>query len=155
MKVVRYLSIWLVGLVFLAGCASEPRFNATSDRQSVEEILADLDDLSLSPKEQLKNYTKDSVILVPNKKEIKGSNALLSHLSDFGEGVDLSISHQIVEFNAFKDIVIVQGRVVGTAKPDNDPNTYPFETKNIILFKRTKDDELKIWKVIYNAAPVE
>lgn len=116
--------------------------------------MADLDNSSLTTDQQLENYVSDAVILAPDQKEIRGVDALRAHLDGFGEDVDIKLNHQIVEIESFQDIVVTQGRVIGTAKPVNDPNIYPFETKNIILFKRDKDKALKIWKVIYNSAPV-
>lgn len=127
--------------------------SAQDDRKRVHTIFQDLDDRSLSVEEQLSNYSDEAVILVPNEAEIRGMEALRLHLSEFGQGVDLTTRHEIVEQRSLSDMVIVQGRVVGTAQPEGDPNIYPFETKNIILFEREGTEELKIWKVIYNAAP--
>lgn len=122
------------------------------DRADVLALLAGLDDLSRTPEEMLTLYTEDVVILPPDEPEIRGQAALLAHLSGFGEGLDLTLRHEPVEITSFDEIVIVQGRVVGTASPAGDPQSWPFETKNIILMKRTASG-LKVWKVIYNAAP--
>lgn len=115
--------------------------------------MADLDDRTLSVEEQLANYSSDAVILAPDQAEIRGGAALREHLSEFGAGVELTTAHEIVELSSLRDMVVAQGKVTGTARPDGDPQTYSFETKNLILFKRAEGGDLKIWKVIYNAAP--
>ncbi|MGF1543916.1 MAG: YybH family protein [Parvularculaceae bacterium] len=142
-------------VVLLTSCAHQTSsFDDARDARRVRAIFEDLDDRSLPAGEQIRNYTDDVVLLEPDEPEVRGLDALEARLSEFGRGVDLATSHEIVELTSFDDIVVVQGKVTGTAQPDGDPNAYAFETKNIIIFKRSRDGGLKIWKVIYNAAPV-
>ncbi|MGB3455447.1 MAG: nuclear transport factor 2 family protein [Litorimonas sp.] len=145
----------LICALWLSACAQPtvPLPSAEADQAGILAIFEALDDRSLTVDAQLLNYAPDAVILVPNEREIRGTDAVRQHLSEFGTAVDITTRHEIVEQKSYADVVIVQGRVVGTATPDGDPNTYPFETKNVIVFDRTEDNGLKISKVIYNAAP--
>jgi len=152
-RIVLCVFISLIAAVVTA-CKGPSNVSEIRDRQMVESILSNLDDLSLTPEQQLDNYLPDAVILAPEQKEIRGREALHNHLTVFGSTVDLILNHQIVELTSFENVVVAQGKVVGTAQPKGDVNRYPFETKNIILFKRQGPDDLKIWKVIYNSAPV-
>lgn len=143
---------WVLALLTISACVDADR---SSDREAVLAILADLDRQDLTPTEHLRNYLPDAVILPPGSGEVRGHDAIRQHLSEAQAGAAIEMIHQIVEMESSAYLVVVQGKVVGTAKPACDPNTYPFETKNIILFKRADDGALKIWKVIYNAAPTE
>lgn len=154
---IRTFAILATALWGMAACAPSteaPLWDSAADEAAVLTTFAALDDRSLSVEEQLTHYTDNAVILVPNETEIRGEAALRDHLSAFGQGVAITTQHEIVELTSFVEVVAVQGRVVGTAQPDGDPNIYNFETKNLILFERQEDGTLKIWKVIYNAAPV-
>ncbi|MHA7901469.1 MAG: Cif family virulence factor [Henriciella sp.] len=125
-----------------------------TDRQMVMEVFQRLDNISLPTDLKLLDYTRDAVILVPDEKEIRGLDEIEAHLSTFGNGVELQTKHSIVELTSFEEIIAVQGRVTGTARPHDQNDVFQFETKNLILFRRTSDDQLKVWKVIYNSAPV-
>ncbi|MGB6230911.1 MAG: nuclear transport factor 2 family protein [Litorimonas sp.] len=145
-----------VSLIALAVIATSCNHSGPidTDREDVLAILAALDDRSLSVEAQLENYREDAVILAPNEPEFRGTDAIREHLSGFGEGVEILTRHEIVNFDRFEDLIAVQGRVIGTAQPEGDTTIYEFETKNLILFRPTeKTGDLKIWKVIYNAAP--
>lgn len=126
-----------------------------SDKEQVIKILADLDDITIAPEKQLENYVSDVVLLAPELFAIRGKKALHEHLSNYANGVDLSMTHSLIELNSFAEVVIAQGKVVGYAQPHGKEGVWPFETKNIIIFRRQIDQSLKIWKVIYNAAPTK
>ncbi|MEM1380243.1 MAG: nuclear transport factor 2 family protein [Pseudomonadota bacterium] len=146
----------LCGMVLVVmGCAGAPLPGAPADadRAMVEAVLADLDRTTLPAREHLRNYEPGAVILAPGLAEIRGHAAIEEHLAASQQGVSVTMRHEIVELTAFGDLVVAQGRVVGVAQPDGDANAYPFETKNIIMLRRQGDGTLKIWKVIYNAAP--
>ena len=130
-----------------------PAGDESDDRSDVLSILAELDNPSLTPDQQLMNYREDAVILAPDQREIRGHGAIRRHLSEIKEAAVVHTTHQIVELSSFKEVVIAQGGVVGEARPVGASNPFFFETKNIILFKRADGDRLKIWKVIYNSAP--
>lgn len=124
-----------------------------TDERDVRKILNDLDNMSLSPKQQLKNYLPNAVILAPHQNEVRGSKALYTHLQEFSQNTNLKIEHKIIELNSYDDIVVMQGKVVGRLYGEDKENYSSFRTKNIILFKRQRNSNLKIWKVIYNSAP--
>jgi len=140
-------------LLALAACHNFSKAGTVDDEHEVERILADLDNLSLTTEQQLRNYSLDAVILAPDQKEIRGHEALKVHLDGFGANNDISLNHQIVELSSFDELVVAQGRVVGRYSP-NPTESHEFETKNVILFKRDTSETLKIWKVIYNSAPL-
>ena len=126
-----------------------------TDKEQVIKILADLDNTTIAPEKQLENYVSDAVLLAPELFEIRGKKALHEHLSNYANGVDLSMTHSLIELNSFAEVVIAQGKVVGYVRPHGKEEVWPFETKNIIIFRRQSDQSLKIWKVIYNAAPTK
>ncbi|MDJ0920219.1 MAG: nuclear transport factor 2 family protein [Henriciella sp.] len=153
----RSKSLWLVSALALTSCMSastELAAGPMEDRRSeILSVLERLDDRSLTTEEQLKNYLSDAVILPPGEAEIRGREAIRDHLNGFGTGVDLIARHEIVELDFAGETALVQGRVIGTASPDGDPNTYAFETKNLIVMEPDAAGALKISKVIYNSAP--
>jgi ketosteroid isomerase-like protein len=115
----------------------------------VKAIFAKLDNRAIPPADLLKEFTTDAVILPPNELEIRGSEKIKIHLKAAAQQTDLVMHYQIVELSDFHDIVVVQGKVIGTVQQ----GSISFETKNLIIFKR-QEPNLKIWKVIYNAAPL-
>jgi len=141
------------GILLTSSCQTSA-ISFDQDEAMVKAILSDLDSRDLSTNQQMENYLADAVLLVPDQKEIRGEAALKTHLDEFGSNENIEIKHQIVELDSFNDVVIAQGRVVGLFTADDEENSFPFETKNVILFKRSPSGDLKIWKVIYNAAPV-
>ena len=149
----RFTGVLLFSIKAIAGCQTSVA-PLVDDREQVLRILADLDNQSLTPEEHLENYTVDAVILPPDVVEERGHEAIRQHLAEASQGVQLDMKHEIVELTSFTDVVVVQGRVVGTAQPDGDPNAYPFETKNVLTFQRQADGGLKLWKVIFNGAPL-
>ncbi|NNU17208.1 nuclear transport factor 2 family protein [Parvularcula sp. ZS-1/3] len=145
--------VWTLALVAGALSACSAPVVPEADREAALAILSDLDDRTLSVEAQLANYADDAVILVPGEREHRGTEALRAHLSTVGVGVDLRTTHEIVELESFDDLVVVQGRVVGSAGPEGSDDVFRFETKNLILLERTDAGGLTISKVIYNMAP--
>lgn len=147
----------LIAAAFLTSCATgsinSPADMDDAQRAEIVSVLAQLDDRTLSTDEQLENYLPDAVILPPGEAEIRGTDALRVHLDEFGSDADLTTQHEIVELDFIGTTALVQGRVVGTASPHGDPNTYDFETKNLIVLQPDEDGALKISRVIYNGAP--
>ncbi len=153
----KTLCVVVMAGLLMASCSApnpNPSNAATwDDRAQVEAIFQSLDRIDQPVAVRVDDYTDDAVILVPGEREIRGHDAIAEHLGAIGVGVSLVTEHQIVELSSFETLVVVQGRVVGTATPDNSEETFAFETKNLILLRRRPDGELKIWRVIYNAAP--
>lgn len=148
-----FIATWFSACV--AAHSGETSVNSDADRQRVMEVFQRLDNISLPTEVKLLDYTNDAVILVPDEREIRGLDEIEAHLSAFGDGVELQTKHSIVELTSFDEIIAVQGRVTGTARPDGQSDVFRFETKNLILFRRAPGNQLKVWKVIYNSAPVE
>ena len=138
----------------LAAVSGAPISVDAADRANVLRIFDDFDDFDLTADEQLENYVEDAVILAPDAAEVRGKAALYVHIAAFLENDGLEIDHQIVDLTSLAEVVVVQGRVVGQFTSPEDGEVYPFETKNLILFRRQGEGDLKVWKVIYNAAPL-
>ncbi len=146
------------GLVFSAliiGACQSPPSSYRHDEARVLSILADLDDVSMSPEDALANYDQDVVILAPGAHPVSGHDALRRHLSEFGNDGELIIKHNIHTLDSFADIVVAQGGVDGTLSPKDSDEVFPFKTHNIIIFRRQPKGDLKVWKVIYNSAPMD
>jgi hypothetical protein len=64
------------------------------------------------------------------------------------------MTHEIVSLQSYHDIVLTRGRVKGVYH-SNDGKDFPFETNNMIVFKRMKDGTLRIGQVIFNRIDLE
>ena len=62
------------------------------------------------------------------------------------------MKHQMIEYSEHGDVVIMRGQVKGIFYAKEGGDGYPFQTKNLFVFKKEKGD-LKITKVIYNMPP--
>ncbi len=122
------------------------------DRKKVEEILSVLDNQEISVETLLKVFSEDDLEhFPPGGKKITSLADLKSHLIQSRAAGTTVIKHTIDTLHSYPDMVLVTGNTKGTFKPHNEKNRHAFETKNLILFKRTKDDSLKITKVIWNS----
>ncbi|MEL6709333.1 MAG: hypothetical protein AAFP79_13715 [Pseudomonadota bacterium] len=133
-----------------------PRPGSTEhDDATVQTTLAALDDVRLPPEELADLYLDDAVILRPGLPVVRGREAIIELMKEQAAGPALNMTHRMDELTRFKDVLIVQGGVTGTAQPADGSGPFPFSTQNIIIFKRDSELQPKIWKVIYNAAPPE
>ncbi len=130
---------------------STPNFTVEEDTKMVAAILkkidADISDTSI--------YADDVVHMaqgsraITNKVEL--SKVLKAELS-YGRS---EMTHEIVTLQSYHDMVLTRGRVKGTYHPNSGGKDIPFETNNIIIFKRMKDGTLKVGQVIFNRINLE
>ena len=155
--VYAHLSIISLYLFTSVACVSQAAVGQTSisaqERAQISDILDRLDQLDLPLQQRLADYSDDAVILVPGESEIRGHSAIRTHLASFTDAITISTDHHIVELSRAGNLFIVQGGVTGTATLPTGDITQ-FATKNMILLRASDNNRLKIWKVIYNAAPV-
>lgn len=131
-----------------------PRENL--DREKVKAILSVLDDQEISIEEQLKVYLENDLEhFPPGGRKITAITKLRTHLLESRASGTMEIKHKIENLSSFSDIVLMTGKTTGAFKPKNGDVFYPFETKNLFVFKRTKNDSLKISKVIWNMVTTE
>jgi uncharacterized protein (TIGR02246 family) len=141
----------------LGACSQEQAQTAIvdelADRQAAEQILATLDQTTLSAETLANLYLDDAIILQPGQAAVQGRDAIVELMEAQAAGPALDMTHRIDDFAAFGEVVVVQGGVEGVARPGDGSGPFPFETKNLILLKRDGEGGLKIWKVIFNSAP--
>ncbi len=122
--------------------------------QEIESILKILDDHETPIATKLNCFSEDLVHMAPNNEAITSKNDLSSYLKEQDTYGYSKMQHQIIKVSSFEDVVIMRGQVIGTFHPSNGTKPVAFRTKNLFVFKRV-DDQLKIWKVIYNMSPIK
>src|SRR5690606_6047872 len=131
--------------------ASKPNFTVEEDTKMVKAILkkidADISDTSI--------YADDVVHMAQGSRPITNKAELTRVLKAELSYGHSEMTHEIVTLQSYNDMVLTQGRVKGTYYPNNGENAVPFETNNIITFKRMKDGTLKVWQVIFNRVNLE
>lgn len=133
-----------------------PTQKENPDRKKVEEILSVLDNQELAVEELLKVFSdNDLEHFPPANKKITSLEQLKEHLLESRASGTTEVKHSIEKLSSYPDIVIMTGKTKGKFKPKGEDKFYPFQTKNVFVFKRVKGDSLKISKVIWNAAVPE
>ncbi|MEM6641236.1 MAG: hypothetical protein AAF610_15210 [Pseudomonadota bacterium] len=130
-------------------------WSTDTDRAAVERVLAVMDDASLSPAQKLGVYESNAVIMAPDAAPIRGHKQLLDHLTDAAPGPGVNLSHFAREITRHGDLVVAEGGVRGEWRQTPDSAPVQFATNNLILLRADDDGRLKVWKVVYNAAPVK
>lgn len=111
-------------------------------RALLKKIDADVSDTSV--------YANDVVHMAQGSRAITSKLELAKVLkaeASYGKTV---MTHEVLSLDSYEDVVIVRGRVKGNFY--GEPNTagFPFETNNMMTFKRQPDGSLKVWQVIFN-----
>lgn len=121
-------------------------YSVEDDRRKVEAILkridADVTDTSI--------YSYDVVHMAQGSRPITSKAELQKALTAEASFGRSRMTHQIVTLHSYPDMVLTRGRVKGTWHPANGGAVVPFETNNMITFRRAPDGSLKIWQVIFN-----
>lgn len=130
---------------------STPTFTTEDDTKKVKEILLridrDVSDTSI--------YVNDVVHMAQGSRAITNKAdlaAVLQAEATYGKSV---MTHELVTINSYPDLVLTRGKVKGIYHPANSNATIPFETNNMITFRRMQDGSLKIWQVIFNRVDLE
>lgn len=121
-------------------------FDTRKDEVMVRAILKKIDtDVS-----DMSVYDNDVVHMAQGSRAITSKSELANVLkaeSSYGKTV---MTHEIVSIDSYNAIVLVRGRVKGMFYPPDNKGGFPFETNNMMTFKRQTDGSLKIWQVIFN-----
>lgn len=130
---------------------SDQKFSLDDDTKKVKALLkridADVSDTSV--------YSNEVVHMAQGSRAITDKNELARVLSAEAAAGNLAMTHEIITINSYPDHVIVRGKVTGTFQSKEGGTVYPFETNNLMTFKRAKDGNLKIWHVIFNRIELE
>jgi ketosteroid isomerase-like protein len=131
-------------------------YSVEEDSKKAKAILKIIDDYyKLDIDAQMSVYADDVVHMAQGSRAITNKAELRKVLeveASYGHAIMI---HKIVTLHSYHDIVLTQGRVKGTYYPAKGGDSIPFETNNIIIFKRMKDGNLKVWQVIFNRVNLE
>lgn len=123
-------------------------------KEEIKGILKTLDDNTITIDEKMYLYADDLVHMAPDNKAITSKDELSSYLKEQAKYGNSKMKHEIIDYEILDDIVIMQGSVIGTFHPIDGKKPVEFRTKNFFIFKRI-DNELKIWKIIFNMSSTE
>ena len=116
----------------------------------VSEILENLDSYTLDIDTKLSVYSEDIIHMGQGSRPITNLKDLRAMLIEERKWGHSEMEHEAYEIHSYEDHVIVRGGVKGTWFAKDGRNQMPFETNNLITFKRTENGKLKIWHVIFN-----
>lgn len=152
----RKLIFVLFTLCVINGCAThpaQPAFDQASDETQILKIYAAADQ-QRSDLDSFMQYVADDIQLMPDGAElVEGKQAYRQHVTDSWSAGEAIMQHEALAIHSYPKVVIVRGRAIGTFQPVNDVNIYPFETKNLFVFRRKDGDRLEVWQIIYNMNP--
>lgn len=130
---------------------TKPAFSIEKDTEMVKALLKTIDQNVLDTS----IYSNDIVHMAQGSRAITNKADLRKVLeaeASYGHSV---MTHEVVTLQSYHDIVLTRGRVKGTYYPKDGSATIPFETNNMIIFKRMDDGTLKIKEVIFNRINLE
>lgn len=125
------------------------------DTEMVKAILKNIDNYELDMDTKMSVYDDEVVHMAQGSRAITNKADLRKVLeaeANYGKTV---MTHELITINSFHDIVLTRGRVKGSWHDPDGKTIYPFETNNIITFKRKEDGTLKVWQVIFNRVALE
>jgi ketosteroid isomerase-like protein len=160
MKQKLFVVIFTIFLV--CGRASADQGGAShDDKEKVKAIFA-LHDIAFNgePKEAslnaYLNTVAEDIILMPHDGLVMEGKAVYGrHLREILDSGNMTIRHEVIEAYPYPEIVIVRGRAVGSFTPKGQNTSHTFETKNVFIFRRLKEGELKVWQIIFNHNPAK
>ncbi|WP_298545726.1 hypothetical protein [uncultured Aquimarina sp.] len=146
--------LWsMIVLSLFIGCKNSletPNYSKEQDQKSIQAILKVLDDHKISTADKMDVWVDDLIHMAPNHPIITTKASLIEHINNEKKYGFADMTHEITEMHSFEKNVIMHGKVTGTFYPINEGTPNTFETKNLFVFRRMKDNSLKIWKVIFN-----
>ncbi|WP_299438408.1 hypothetical protein [uncultured Aquimarina sp.] len=149
----KHLLIGMIVLVPFIQCKNNDStkcFSKEQDYKTIRYILETLDDVSISTEDKMDVWVDDLVHMAPNHTIITDKNSLVQHIENEKRFGCVDMKHEIIEIHSYDRIVVMHGKVTGFFYPFNQNITNSFKTKNLFVFRRIKDNSLKIWKVIFN-----
>lgn len=139
--------------VAVPDCAprNSPGYSVESDTRKVKAILKvidrDVTDTSI--------YVDDVVHMAQGSRAITNKAELRKTLAAEATYGRSQMTHELVTINSYPAMVLTRGRVKGTWHPANGAEPVPFETNNVITFRRLPDGSLRVWQVIFNRVELE
>lgn len=125
---------------------SSATFSEKDDRKQVAAILKKIDnnvaDTSI--------YADDVVHMAQGSRAITNKDSLYRVLQAEASSGHLVMTHEIITLHSYPDMVLTRGRVKGKYHPGDGGAPVPFETNNMITFRRMKNGTLRVWQVIFN-----
>jgi len=146
------LKSWLLIVVSVIS-AAWAHADPAADRAQLEAILAAHDRLQPGIDEYFKSVAEDIVLMPNGAHAIEGKAAYRKHVEEFYASGTIHIRHEAVQVHSFAEVVIVRGRAVGTYTAPGQQTVNAFQTKNLFVFRRTADDKLLVWQIIFNDTP--
>ena len=148
----RYIFLSVLLPILLLACAppTEPSFSEESDKEKVMEILKNLDNYTLDIEDKISVYSEDVIHMGQGNRPITNLEDLKAMLLEESMWGHSEMKHEAYEIHSYMDHVIMRGGVTGTWHSMDGKTKIPFETNNLITFKRTPSGELKVWHVIFN-----
>ncbi|MEM9996720.1 MAG: nuclear transport factor 2 family protein [Bacteroidota bacterium] len=145
----------LVAVGGVVGCThpSQP-VDADADRAEVERILALADRQDEAGLEAYLSYVAPDVVLMPHGQPlVEGRDAYRAHVQAGWTHGQTTVTHEVLALEAYQDVVLARGRAVGTFVPKDSEEAMAFETKNLFVFEREEEGQLRVRQVIFNMNP--
>jgi ketosteroid isomerase-like protein len=146
----------IVVLAFLACCCTAHAggtANRTGDEQKVDAIFAAHDGMKAGLDPYLRWVAEDVILMPHDGVVIEGKAAYAQHIRDILAAGDMAIHHEPIAVYSFAEMVIVRGRATGSFTPNGQTTSSLFETKNVFIFRRLENGELRVWQIIFNRNP--
>lgn len=132
-----------------------PVFSIEKDTEMVKDILKNIDNYDLDMDTKMSVYDDEVVHMAQGSRAITNKADLRKVLeAEAGYGKTV-MTHELITLHSYHNMVLTRGRVKGSWHDPDGITIYPFETNNIITFKRKDDGTLKVWQVIFNRVALE
>lgn len=150
-----YKIFLLVVCCTLVSCDSRvTEFDMGSDKEQILAIFSLADSQSMEGLTTYLDHMSEDVVLMPhNHKAIEGKAAYKAHVEENWAAGTTVITHELIHFDAYNEVVIARGRAVGVFTPKGETKEYHFSTKNLFIFERNMRGKLKVSQVIFNMDP--
>ena len=152
---INFLTLVLPFLVW--GCQEPTQssdFSIEEDTKKVKEILKVIDDLGKNMDATMSVFSDELVHMAQGSRAITNKAELRKVLEAESSYGKTMMTHEIISLHSYHDLVLTRGRVKGTWTPPGGA-AIPFETNNMITFRRMGDGSLKVWHVIFNRVSLE
>lgn len=125
-------------------------FSIEEDTRMVKEILALFDDHTIDFETKIAVHVEDLVHMAQGHKAVTNQQDLLKAWKEEAKWGHSEMTHHLISIHSYDDMVLTRGKAIGHWYPKDGTEAQPFETNNMITFRRMPDGSLKVWQVIYN-----
>jgi ketosteroid isomerase-like protein len=132
-----------------------PTFSLEDDTKKVKAILKNIDDYKLDMNTKMSVYDDEVVHMAQGSRAITNKEDLRKVLEADSTYGHSEMTHELISIHSYQDMVLTRGRVAGKWYSAEGNQVFPFETNNIITFKRKEDGALSVWQVIFNRVALE